>query len=181
MLAKIEKKATFLELKDVCLSFNLAGTTNKSADKRFEEFVKRCFKKKVFWILVNNAIETLNGIFKNEKVTLEHTVLATTEELILTVTIEEINGKKEAETALEKMMLKNLIETYNAIELKTLIEGSCSKIYRLFEEADQLYFETCKKEGKKATIEEAINHYLLFIFHGEAFVIEEEQLIEGSS
>ena len=174
MLALIEKKATFKELKDICLAFNLAGTTNPSADKRFEEFVKRSFKKKAFWILVNNSIKTLNDIFLNEKVKLEHELNMTETELVLTITIKELNGKEKTETALEKMFEKNMVNTYETIELKALIEGACSKIYSLFEEADQLYFETCKREGKKATIEEAINHYLLFIFHGEAFEIEGE-------
>ena len=101
-------------------------------------------------------------------------------EVTLTVKIKTINGKTTAETPLEKMMSQNIIKTYETIELKALIEGACSKIFALFEEADKLYFETCKLEGKKATIEEAINHYLLFIFHGEAFELEEE-LNEGNN
>ena len=174
MLAAIVKTATFAELKDICLTMNLAGTTNPSADKRFEELIRRAFRKKAFWILVNNAIKSLNSIFTNEKIELEHSLISGEKELTLTVQIKTINGKTTAETPLEKMMSQNIIKTYETIELKALIEGACSKIFALFEEADKLYFETCKLEGKKATIEEAINHYLLFIFHSEAFELEEE-------
>ena len=76
MLAAIVKTATFAELKDICLTMNLAGTTNPSADKRFEELIRRAFRKKAFWILVNNAIKSLNSIFTNEKIELEQSLIS---------------------------------------------------------------------------------------------------------
>ena len=54
------------------------------------------------------------------------------------------------------------------------------KIREFFEQADTFYFYKCKAQKKKANFEEAQNHYLLYIFKKDAFVIE-EALSEGKN
>ena len=168
------KKSTYEELKAVVKKANLMGTNNPTADKRFQKFTETIFKKKAFFVLINNSLKMFKRMLDEEQVTVKIFIKEEAEYLETNVYLEEINGKQDAETQLEKLLLENVKETVEALDLEALIEGSLDKIREFFEQADTFYFEKCKLQKKKANFEDAQNHYLLYIFKKDAFVIEEE-------
>lgn len=177
----VTKKNTYAELREVLNKFNLLGTDKPSADKRFQEFTRQVFQKKAFFVLLDNSIKMLKRLFDDEQIVVKFFIKEEVEDGIeLNVFLETINGKTTAETPMEKLLLENVLETVKALDLELLIEGSITKIRELFEQADTFYFEKCKLKGQKANFEEALNHYLLYIFKKDAFVIEEE-LIESKN
>ena len=104
------------------------GTNNPTADKRFQKFTETVFIKKAFFVLINNSLKMFKRMLDEEQVTVKFFIKEEAEYLETNVYLEEINGKQDAETELEKLLLENVKETVEALDLEALIEGSLDKI-----------------------------------------------------
>lgn len=169
------KKITYQKAKEILLQ---AGIIEESElpgiTKRYDRFITDCYQKKAFQILMDNTLKIFEEAVEGQQIEVKVERLNEINEFGFSWEIKSINGKEKAETIMEKMLEKTINNTFEAINLEDIFEGVAVSTYNVFKKADEVLYNNSVKEKRKPTVKESLAHYLLTVFHGRAFEIEEE-------
>lgn len=179
-MLKIKKMITYQKAKEILLLADLLNKVPQPTIKRYEQFIKNCFKKKALQILLDETMDVFESAFKYQKVRIKIERINEEEEFGFETEIIDINSKTENLTLMESIMLENSKEAFENLDLEAVFEGATSKLLSVFIEADNSVLTKMNTTKKKMTPEEAFANYLLVIFQSKAFEIEGE-LIESKN